>query len=189
MDYSNYFWQGEKVRLRPIRVEDAEDSYIESLDSPARRVLQLEIELPTSVEKLRETLAKYADCKDVDGLVLFAIETHAGEHVGGLSWHTRSPKNGTFSFGITIGRPHQRQGYAEDAVRLLLRYCFLEQRYQKCNSACVEGNQASIRLHQKLGFQEEGRRRRQWYLEGRYYDDLLFGLTKEEFLAAEPPKG
>ncbi len=181
MDYSKYFWQGEKVRLRPLRVEDAEQSYIDSLDSPSRQVLQLGIELPTSVEKLRETLAKYADCQDVDGLVIFAIENRAGEYVGGISWHTRRPKDGTFGFGITISAPYRGQGYAEDAVRLLLRYSFLEQRYQKCNSACVEGNRASIRLHQKLGFQEEGRRRRQWFLNGRYYDDLLFGLTREEF--------
>lgn len=39
-DYSRYFWQGEKVRLRPLRVEDAERSFINSLDSPSRRVLQ-----------------------------------------------------------------------------------------------------------------------------------------------------
>jgi hypothetical protein len=24
LDYSHYFWQGEKVRLRPLRIEDAE---------------------------------------------------------------------------------------------------------------------------------------------------------------------
>jgi len=34
MNYSKYFWQGEKVRLRPLRVEDAEQAYIDSLDSP-----------------------------------------------------------------------------------------------------------------------------------------------------------
>ena len=67
MDYSKYFWQGEKVRLRPLKVEDAEQAYFDSLDSPARRILQLGIELPTSIDKQKEFHEKYKDCNDVDG--------------------------------------------------------------------------------------------------------------------------
>jgi RimJ/RimL family protein N-acetyltransferase len=183
MDYSKYFWQGKKVRLRPLRVEDAEQCYIDSLDSPSRQMLQLGIELPTSVENLREFLRKYGDCKEVSGITIFAIENHEGAYVGGISLHSKSRKNGTFGLGLTISTPHRRLGYADDAARILLRYCFFERRYQKCNSACVDTNEASVRLHKKLGFVEEGRRRRQFFLNGRYYDDLLFGLLGEEFEA------
>ena len=69
--------------------------------------------------------------------------------------------------------------------RILLRYGFWERRYQKCNSACVHTNEASIRLHRKLGFVEEGRRGRQVFFSGEYHDDVLFGLTREEFDAQE----
>jgi RimJ/RimL family protein N-acetyltransferase len=181
LDYSRYFWQGEKVRLRPVRGEDVEQLFADSLDSPSRRVLQLGIELPTSVDILRSSLEKHFGCSDVDGVILFAVENLQGVHVGGISLHSRHEKNGTFSFGIVIGRAHRAKGYAEDAVRILLRYGFWERRYQKCNSACVDTNEASIRLHQKLGFVQEGRRRRQVFFDGEYHDDLLFGLTREEF--------
>jgi len=180
-DYSRYFWQGEKVRLRPVRVEDAEQFFINTLDSPSRRVLQLGIELPTSVDLLKSSLEKHIGCKDADGLILFVIENDEGANVGGISLHSRDKKNGTFSFGIVIDREHRRRGYAEDAVRILLRYGFWERRYQKCNSACVFTNEASIRLHKKLGFVEEGRRRRNLFFNGQYHDDILFGLTREEF--------
>ena len=50
LDYSRYFWQGEKVRLRPLRIEDAEQGFIDSFDSPSRQFLELGIELPTSIE-------------------------------------------------------------------------------------------------------------------------------------------
>ena len=185
VDYSHYFWQGEKTRLRPLRIEDAEQSFINSLDSPSRQLLQLGIELPTSVEILKSSLEKYVGCKDADGVIVFAIENHEGADVGGISLHSRNQKNGTFGFGISINREHRRKGYAEDAVRILLRYGFWERRYQKCNSACVHTNEASIRLHKKLGFVEEGRRRRQFFLNGEYHDDVLFGLTREEFDAQE----
>ena len=174
LDYSRYFWQGEKVRLRPLRIEDAEQSFVSSLDSPSRQFLQLGVELPTSVELQRTTLDKYVGCKDVDGVIVFAIENLAGDHVGGISLHSRDEKNGLFSFGIVIDRRHRGQGYAEDAVRILLRYGFWERRYQKCNSACSHTNKASIRLHKKPGFLEEGRQRRQVFFKGEYHDDVLF---------------
>ncbi len=185
VDYSRYFWQGEKVTLRPLRTEDAEQYFINSLDSPSRQVLQIGIELPTSVELLKASLEKHLGCKDVDGLILFAIENLQGALVGGISLHSRDAKNGTFSFGVSINREHRRKGYAEDAVCILLQYGFWERRYQKCNSACVHTNEASIQLHHKLGFVEEGRRRRQVFFNGQYYDDILFGLTREEFDAQE----
>ena len=183
MNYSGYFWQGDKIRLRPLRVEDAEQCLADTFESDARRVLQLGIELPTSLKAMTAFLEKYADCKDVDGVIIFAIETLDGEYVGGISYHTRRRKSGTFSMGLSISAPHRRKGYAVEAARILLRYAFNERRYQKCNSACVEGNDASIAFHKKLGFVDEGRRRRNFFMNGRYYDDLLFGLTREEFEA------
>lgn len=185
LDYSRYFWQGDSVRLRPLRIEDAKGAFADSLDSPSRRVLQLGIELPTSVELLETQLAKFVGCKDANGIVIFTVETLDGEDVGGISLHSRDRKNGVFSFGVVIGRKHRGKGYASDAVRILLRYGFRERRYQKCNSACVATNEESIRMHQKLGFVEEGRRRRRWFLDGEYLDDVLFGLTREEFEARE----
>lgn len=181
MDYSEYFWQGEKVRLRPLSIDDAENVFVARFDSPSRQLLQLGIELPVSMEGIKESLAKYADCKEVDGVIIFTIEDDEGHNVGGISMHSRSRKNGTFSMGLIIDAPYRRRGYAEDAARILLRYCFDEQRYQKCNTACVDANTASIRLQKKLGFVEEGRRRRQFFLGGRFCDDILFGLTREEF--------
>ena len=95
--------------------------------------------------------------------------------------HSRDEKNGRFSFGVIINRSYRQRGYAEDAVRIVMRYGFWEQRYQKCNSACVHTNQASIRLHKKLGFVEEGRLRRNVFYNGEYLDEVLFGMTREEF--------
>ena len=183
LDYSHYFWQGDKVRLRPTRAEDAEAIFIGHLDSPSRADFQLGIELPTSLDALRSSLEKRLDCKESDGVIVFAVETLDGEYVGGLSLHSTDYKNGVFGFGVFIQAPHRRKGYARDAVAVLLRYGFQERRFQKCNSATVHTNSASIALHRSLGFAEEGRVRRRWFYNGQYHDDLLFGMTVEEFAA------
>ncbi|MCA9840129.1 MAG: GNAT family N-acetyltransferase [Trueperaceae bacterium] len=180
LDYSHYFWQGQLVRLRPVSLEDADAKFAASLDSPSRQVLQLGVELPTTPQLLRKSLESRIDCKD-DGIILFTIETLQAENVGGISLHSRDDKNGHFGFGIVIHRPYWRRGYAADAVRILLKYGFWERRYQKCNSACLDINEASYQLHKKLDFVEEGRVRQQVFFNGQYHDEILFGMTREEF--------
>lgn len=180
-DYSHYFWQGQKVRLRLRRVEDAERVFASTLDSDSHQILQVGVELPTSLEDLKAKLEEDAEVRRNNRIIRFAIETLEGDYVGGLSFHSRDEKNGKFSFGVIVDRPHRGRGYGRDAVHILLRYGFWEQRYQKCNSSCAHSNEASIWLHRKLGFLEEGRRRRQWFYNGEYYDEILFGLTREEF--------
>ena len=179
-DYSHYFWQGEKTRLRPWRLEDAELRFMASLDSPTLALHQDGIELPTSVELQKEWLEKAAGLKD-DGMIRFAMENLDGVTVGWVTLHSRDQKNGTFGFGVAVYRDYRGHGNAVDAVRILLKYGFWEQRYQKCNSMCLHTNEASIRMHQKLGFIEEGRIRRNCFFNGKYHDDVLFGMTREEF--------
>lgn len=185
MDYSRYFWQGTKTRLRGVRADDAEAAWIERLDTPSRQLLQLGAELPVSVEYLRQRLGQLADCNDLDGLVLFAIENLEGERVGGLSWHSRDLKNGAFSFGVTVPREHRGRGYAADAVWTLLRYAFREQRFNKCNSLCVATNTASMRLHERLGFVLEGMQRQVIFYDGVYHDEALWGMTRDEYEALD----
>jgi RimJ/RimL family protein N-acetyltransferase len=181
MDYSKYFWQGEKVRLRPLSIDDTNNVYECALDTPSRQTLQLGTELPKSKESIKAFLEKYADCKDVEGLIILAIDNLEGKNVGGISFHSRNRKNGTFGMGLSIDRPYWRNGLAVDAARILLAYAFNERRYQKCNSACIADNEASIALHKSLGFIEEGRRRRMFFYDGKFHDEILFGLTVEEF--------
>jgi RimJ/RimL family protein N-acetyltransferase len=66
---------------------------------------------------------------------------------------------------------------------LVLRYYFQELRYQKVTVRVYSFNDASIRLHEKLGFQLEGRLRRTVYTNGEYFDELIYGLTVEEFVS------
>lgn len=61
-----------------------------------------------------------------------------------------------------------------------MRYYFEELRYQKATVHTYSFNKPSLRLHERLGFQPEGRVRRMIHTEGQYFDDLILGLTVEE---------
>ena len=103
--------------------------------------------------------------------------------VGDISTNHCDPRVGHLHYGVNIGRGHRRKGYASEAILLVLRYYFEELRYQKVTTTLYSFNDATIALHERLGFQQEGRIRRSIFTRGAYYDELLVGMTVEEFSA------
>lgn len=60
---------------------------------------------------------------------------------------------------------------------------FGERRFQKCDVGIYAYNSASLRLHERLGFVMEGRRRRARFFAGEFHDLVLMGVTVGEFAA------
>lgn len=184
MDTTNnqYYWQGERIRLRPMHVDDVELWLAdEQSDSEGVRFLNSGITLPRSEHDAREFAKEFAEFNKKEERIMFSIETLDGQLVGGINIHSMDQKNGTFETGSRIYRAYRGQGYFFEAKVIILRYAFHELRYQKYNIHCMETNEAMIRHAARLGCKAEGRVRRDIYTNGRYYDELIFGLTREEF--------
>ena len=180
--YPNYFWQTELIRLRPLCLDDAEKKRREWMDTEARRMLESQLDLPpVSLETFRTYMVDSSDFKGNSDQKSFAIDTLDGEFVGWINLFLGEPRHGRFSLGVSIFREYQRKGYALEAAKLILHYGFNELRCHKCNSACIDVNTGSIAFHKKLGFVEEGRRREVFFMDGRYHDEILFGMTFDEF--------
>ncbi|HLJ81082.1 MAG TPA: GNAT family N-acetyltransferase [Ktedonobacterales bacterium] len=177
-------WEGRLVRLRAVTASDWEAFHAWDQDSEMARRSWC-IPLPRAPEGTRQWTASVASETPPGDEFRFAIETLAGVLVGSLTVNSCEPRNGTFSYGIAIGLEHRRHGFASEAVRLALRYYFQERRYQKVTAHVYAFNEPSIRLHERLGFQREGCLRRMIYTDGHYFEDLLFGMTAEEFAESQ----
>ncbi len=177
-------FQGSLIRLRAIEASDWENFYQWNRDSEDSR-LSYEIPLPSSREAVKAWAEKQSQPVDGDAFRL-VIETLSGEFAGSINTHTVNPRCGTFRYGLALLPQHRRKGYASEAIRLVLRYCFHEKRYQKVNAEVFGFNLPSQQLHESLGFTLEGRLRRMIYTDGTFYDALIYGMTREEFEARNP---
>ncbi|MDQ1913742.1 GNAT family protein [Paenibacillus sp. GD4] len=180
IDYSNYFWQDEEIRLRAIQPEDWESHYINRFDTPARRLLECAVELPPTFAEAKSFIERFSDFSS--NRLMFTIENLDGENVGGINLNSIDERNGTFSIGIQIDRDNRGKGYGTRAINILLKYAFFERRLNKFNNFVLEGNEASAAMLRKVGCVQEGVRRQVYYTNGRYYDSILFGLTKDEYV-------
>lgn len=174
-------FQGERVRLRGIAAHDWERFHADATDTESARFYD-RIRLPRSPEAARRWAEERAQRSDDDDRML-AIESRAGQLVGAISTSHADARHGTFRYGLGIFREARRHGYGSEAIRLLLRFYFDELRYQKVNADVYAFNEPSIKLHEKLGFTLEGRIRRAYYSQGAYHDELVYGMTAEEFRA------
>jgi RimJ/RimL family protein N-acetyltransferase len=182
IDYSNYYWQDDEVRLRAIQAEDWESCYISGFDTPARRLLECAIELPPTISGVKKFVEENADFSSTNRRIMFTIENLNGESIGGINLNSIDERNGTFSIGIVIDKEHRGKGYGTRAMKILLKYAFFERRLNKFNDFVLEGNEGSAKMMKKLGCIQEGVRRQVVYINGQYLDFILFGLTKNEFI-------
>ncbi|GAA3004978.1 GNAT family N-acetyltransferase [Actinokineospora diospyrosa] len=173
-------WAGTRVRLRGVEPEDWQVFQGFAEHSGDMRAVD-RVYPPRSARWFRESTTSRST--QVGENLDLAIESRETGHlVGGLSTSGVDRRAGRFSYGIGIGHQHQRRGYAADAVGLLLRYMFGEQRFHKCEVKVYEFNEASLALHRSLGFTEEGRLRSHEFFGGKHWDAYLLGMTLPEFL-------
>ncbi|MFZ5825505.1 MAG: GNAT family N-acetyltransferase [Bacillota bacterium] len=175
-------WQGSRIRLRAVEPADWIQFYEWHLDSEqARR--SYAVPFPRSREAQERFAAEESLRRPEGDVFRFVIESLEGEFAGTINTHSCDRRSGTFEYGLGVREAYQGKGYATEAIRLVLRYFFQELRYQKCCAHVYSFNEPSIRLHEKLGFQLEGRLRRMVYTGGVYHDELIFGIIAEEFKA------
>lgn len=176
-------WVGDRVRLRGVEPEEWHLAMKFDEDTTVMRNAD-RLHPPRSKAGYRQWAEANAGKPDDDTFGI-GIESLAEKQlVGGLTTDGVDKNAGVFSYGITIGAEFQGRGYASEAIILLLRYMFGERRFQKCDVGIYAYNTASLKLHTKLGFVEEGQRRRSQFFAGEYHDVVLMGITIEEYAAA-----
>jgi UDP-4-amino-4,6-dideoxy-N-acetyl-beta-L-altrosamine N-acetyltransferase len=89
-------------------------------------------------------------------------------------------KNGVLDWGFYV-RPQIQKGTGSIMCAAALRYAFIELRAHKVCGQVLAYNEASSRLHSRLGFELEGVLRDQHCIDGDYVSVNCFGLLKSEW--------
>jgi RimJ/RimL family protein N-acetyltransferase len=174
---------GRLVRLRAMTVDDIDALMVFDRDSDGARRWG-ETNLPRSPEATRTATEERLAKPPVGDTGVFVIEVIADRAVAGTTSVGRAnPRHGRFSYGIGLGEPYRNKGYGTEAITLLLRFYFAELRYEKCDTSVYSFNDGSLRVHERLGFQVEGRVRRAIFTAGEHHDEIMVGITAEEFFA------
>jgi RimJ/RimL family protein N-acetyltransferase len=176
--YQNYYWQDDKIRLRLWQPKDDASSMLIDHDIIGQSSVGEEMQLPPEI---KDCGTDKASAKQNPGAPSFTIETLSGEFVGHIHFNYINERHGTFSVGLILCPSKRGMGYGTSALNMLLRYAFRERRLNKFSGFCLDNNAVSIGMMKKLGCKQEGTVREEVFINGRYHDRLLFGLTATEY--------
>lgn len=84
-------------------------------------------------------------------------------------------------YGIFIGEESARgRGVGTAAAKLMLKYCFCEEKLHRVFLRAIADNLRAIRSYEKAGFRREALLREDVLLDGEYKDIVLMGILAED---------
>ena len=173
--------KGKNIILNPLGISDCTDEYVEWLNDP-----EVNHYLETRWEQQdRGTVEAYLrEMENSKKSVLFGIfRLRDGKHVGNIkigpvNWH-HLYANVSYFIG---DRGAWGKGLATEAVSLVTRFGFECLELNKCKAGVYSGNSGSIRVLEKVGFQQEGCLKDELLGPHGMEDHLLYGLNSKSFL-------
>lgn len=115
---------------------------------------------------------------------LFAIYAKDGDtFIGTLKLGHINWRAGVCDLGIMIGdKDFRGKGYSKEAMILACDYAFNILSLRKITGGTYSNNTAMIKSFIRLGFVEEGLKRKELLVHGEYLDHVLFGLFRDELV-------
>ena len=169
---------GERVFLRPPATEDYEE--LTALVRKSRRFYGGFIAMPF---KNRKQFAEYVKrspagdrfrfliCRKSDGVIIGSIGLF---HIVRLLLQSGV-------VGYMVGAPFARQGFATEALRLVLRFAFKTLKLHRIEANIQPDNIASIALVKRVGFKFEGCSPRYLKTRGKWRDHERWAILAEDW--------
>jgi [ribosomal protein S5]-alanine N-acetyltransferase len=173
------------VGLRPVRVKDA----AAWRDTRVRNAAWLRPWEPTNPETplYRSSLGPYVSMARTmrrearQGLTVPWVVTYGGRFagqltVGSIVWGSAR----SAQVGYWIDEAYAGHGVIPTALAMAMDHCFFVVGLHRIEATIRPENHASRRVVEKLGFREEGLRRRSLHIDGTWRDHLCYAMTAED---------
>jgi len=174
---------GKLVYLRTLEDSDISDEYIGWLNDPeVTRYMESGRSVATT-GTIRTYLKRFQDSKT--DFIFAIIDRQTDLHIGNVTLNHINSDHRTVDTAIMIGRKEfWNRGYAFEAWSLVIDHALKQLELRKITAGAIANNIGSNKVLRRLGFKQEGRRRKEVLVEGQFLDVVEYGLFREEFFNA-----
>ncbi|MGN7178828.1 GNAT family N-acetyltransferase [Cytobacillus sp. SAFR-174] len=172
------FLEGDKVYLRPYHPEDLDFFYNGLYIFDTRTLTGLK--KVYSKEFMGEYFAKISS--DDSRIFLVIADKENDELIGDVEINDIDWMNRSANIRIQISNGNYlSKGFGTEAMKLLLDYGFGVYNLHRFDLEVYSYNLRAIKAYEKLGFKQEGIKRKNHYYHHEFHDTIMMGLLKEEF--------
>jgi RimJ/RimL family protein N-acetyltransferase len=101
--------------------------------------------------------------------------------VGRINLFAEDPLARTAEVGMALEPDARGKGYGAAALQQMTEFAFERRNLRRLHLIVIASNAAAIGCYRKVGFVEEGRRREHCWVRGRYEDEVLMGLLRDDW--------
>jgi RimJ/RimL family protein N-acetyltransferase len=172
---------GTRVRLRPLRSDDADDLF--ALHSDPRVMRYWSHTAWTAREQAVARIAQLERDRAGAEFYTWATTIEAADRlVGTVSLFAINRAHHRADIGYALAPDTWGRGYATDALRLAIAFAFETIDLARLEADIDPRNEASCRLVERVGFVREGLLRQRWHVAGEVTDSAMFGLLRAEYV-------
>lgn len=180
--------RGERITLRPALPEDAAPIYELANHPVVAGMTGMPHPYPGIEGALRWIGTTYSLAESEEGLHLAITRTGEDALIGFIGFNSIHPVNKAAEVGYWIGEPYWGNGYAVDAVNLMIDYAFTTLGLNRVTAICRDDNRRSYRVMEKAGMQFEGLMRQEAFRVGEFRDQRHYAILHQEWAAARAAK-
>ncbi|MBS3992375.1 MAG: GNAT family N-acetyltransferase [Bacteroidetes bacterium] len=168
---------GQSVYLRALEPEDLSFLFEHENDEDFWRVSQTQ--QPFSKNILRNYLKNaHLDIYEIKQLRFIIALNATDQSIGMIDLYDFQPKHKRIGVGILLSTKFQGNGYASEALSLLIEYTFNQLDVHQIY-ACIEtDNEKSIRLFENKNFKIAGIKKEWNFYKGKFHDEIFMQLIK-----------
>jgi len=170
---------GEKVTLREVRVSDA-PALLAMLTS--EEVAEFVSPLPRTVEGFEEFIAEAHYERARGNSFCFGVVPDGYEDAMGLfQVRQLEPGFGSAEWGFAIGSPFWGRGVFIHSAKAVIDFSFGVVGVNRLEARSIASNSRGNAALRKVGALQEGILRRSFQRNGRYFDQILWSLLKDDW--------
>ena len=170
-----HYMESERIFLRPVTLEDAEDMYAYTSDEETTRYLYKQ---HTDLNQTKNFIANYFL---EEPLGKYAIVLKEGNKMIGAIEFRIHEENNSGDLGFTLNRHYWGHGYMTEAGKLILELAFDVLNLERVYAGHDVKNAASGKVLSRLGMQREGTLRKSVKIKGELVDSACYSILKEEY--------
>ncbi len=168
--------ESERIILRPVSLDDAEDMYEYTSDEETTRFIY---DPHKDLDQTKTVIANYF-VKEPIGK--YAIELKESKKMVGAIEFRVDEWNKSGDLGFTLNRHYWGNGYMTEAGKLIVGLAFDVLGLERVFAAHEVTNSASGKVLSRLGMKCEGILRKDQKIKGQLVDSVHYSILKEEYL-------
>jgi RimJ/RimL family protein N-acetyltransferase len=130
---------------------------------------------------VRQQIASLARGTGVTWAIVIDGRAHGCIGLSGITWEFRAWRIDRAELGYWLGKPYWNQGLMSEATLAATRWGFETLGLHKITIGCIDGNAASQRVIEKLGFRFLACAEDDVWRDGRWWSHLRYELTATEW--------